>query len=336
MSLLKDQVTKYNSDKNRIIVAYDLSLNQSMYCVPKEIIKNLEDSFPIFLDPVNCPDIKRVNYSAEIYWGNRIELDMIDLMPKLKWVHFGSVGVNRLNKCRKKELLITSSKGLVTNSIVTHVISLIGVFSRSLDVFFKDIGRPYTRNDYEKNFNKLKNFNELNVLILGLGDIGKSLAKKLFELNCTVDAVSRMQTKKHFITNHYDLKECVNHLDKYDFVISLLPENEGTKNFINFNFLKNMSQNGIFVNIGRGSTLVEQDLLMALNQKLLRKAILDVSQIEPLPNNSPLYNHPNIFLTPHIAAFSPSYWPLEEELFKFNLKCFLDNNISDMKNLIKI
>ena len=42
MSLLKDQVTKYNSDKNRITVAYDLSLNQSMYCVPKEIIKNLE------------------------------------------------------------------------------------------------------------------------------------------------------------------------------------------------------------------------------------------------------------------------------------------------------
>ena len=333
MSLFQDQVTKYNSNKKLTLVAYDLCLNQSMYRVPRKIVRELERDFSIKLDPVNCPDKKKLNPLAEIYWGNRIELNMMNEMPNLKWVHFGSVGVDRLNNYTKKDILITSSKGLVTESIVTHVISLIGLFSRRIDVFFDNLGRPFNRNDYEKYFNNLKNFNELNILIMGLGDIGSVLAEKLFFLNSKVDGVSRSKSENKFVLNQYNLKECLEHLHKYDFIVSLLPENNETKNFVNYDFFKKLSRNSIFLNVGRGSTVVEDDLLKALNNKILRKAILDVTTIEPLSKDSLIYKNKNIFLTPHIAAFSPTYWELEEKLFRYNLKCYQNNEISKMKNL---
>ena len=78
MSLSKDQVTKYNLSNNLTLVAYDLCLNQSMYRVPDKIVRDLERDFSVKLDPVNCPNKKKVNPLAEIYWGNRIELNMLD------------------------------------------------------------------------------------------------------------------------------------------------------------------------------------------------------------------------------------------------------------------
>ena len=333
MNLFQDQVTKYNSSNNLTLIAYDLNLNQSMYRVPEKIIKELERDFPVILDPVNCSNHKKINPLAEIYWGNRIELSMISHMPNLKWVHFGSVGVNRLNKCTKKDLLITSSKGLVTDSIVTHVVSLIGLFSRKIDIFFDDIKRPFNRDDYEKYFNDLKNFNELKILIMGLGDIGSALAEKLYYLNSKVDGVSRNKSKNKYVLNQYNLKECLEELHKYDFIVSLLPENEETKNFLNYDFFKKLSRDSIFFNVGRGSTVVEEDLLKSLNNKIFRKAILDVTEIEPLTKDSLIYKNKNIFLTPHIAAFSPTYWELEEKLFRFNLNCYQNNEIIKMKNL---
>ena len=60
---------------------------------------------------------------------------------------------------------------------------------------------------------------------------------------------------------------------------------------------------------------------------------MDVTSVEPLPKDSIMHKHPRIFLTPHIASFSPSYWPLQEKLFVHNLRCYLNENIDQMINI---
>ncbi len=315
------------------LIVYDLALKQSMYNVPEKIIKDICKDFPIKIQAINCPNIQRTNLEAEIYWGNRIDKDILQKMPNLKWVHFGSVGINRLNNVNRANFIITSSKGLVSEPMITHLITLIGLFSRRLDIFFKNKVNPLTRDDYDVYFSELKNFNELNILILGLGDIGKKLAKKLSDLGCTVDSVSRTRKINKYIRNAYKFEDLFKGLNKYDYVISLLPENQETKKIINYEFFRLLSQDTTFINLGRGQTVDENDLIKALDKSFFKRAILDVTEIEPLPKNSILNNHPKIFLTPHIASFSPSYWPLQEKLFTKNLKYFLSKNFEKMINI---
>ena len=86
------------------------------------------------------------------------------------------------------------------------------------------------------------------------------------------------------------------------------------------------------MNFGRGSVLNEEYLLKSINKGSPKIAILDVTKIEPLPIKSELFDNPNIFLTPHISAFSPR-WDRELKLFEYNLERFLNGDINQMRNI---
>ncbi len=334
--MAQDIKFKFNMNLSRkIIVAYDLSLDIDMYKIPEKGLADLSRKYPIEFYPVNVPNKPKYIEDASIYWGNRIELKMLDYMPKLDWVHFGSVGTDRLNSYEDKnsKLIITSSKGLVTQSMITYVISLMGIFSKRLDIFFKDYKKPLTREIYNKYFGELKNYDQQKVLIIGLGEIGIELAKKLSSLGVVVDAISRSENCPKFIRKNFKFKQSHDYLKDYDFVISLLPQNKSTNKIINSEFLKNMSSSSTFINIGRGSTVNEFDLVEALEKNHLSRAILDVSQNEPINESSILCNNENIFLTPHIASFNPSYWEEQLNLFEYNLNCFLNKKFERMRNL---
>ena len=333
MSSDLDLVTGFKKPHKSVVVAYDLALDQSMYRVPDNVLKEIKEEFNVEFDPVNCPNKRKFNPNAEIYWGNRIEESMLVSMPNLKWVHFGSVGINRLRNYQKSNLIISSSKGLVTDSMVTHIISLIGIFSRKIDMFFEKKNKPPTRDDYDMYFQDLKNYNELKILILGLGEIGSNLSEKLFYLGCHVDSFARTKRQNRFVSKQFLSLNSIDRLNQYDFVISLLPENKETINIINKEFLKKLNPNSIFINMGRGTTVVENDLVEALDKNVLKMAILDVTAKEPIPFDSDIYKNPKIFFTPHIASFSPSYWNKQKKIFAYNLKCFFENKIKNMINL---
>lgn len=334
LNLSKTLDIKYKPMKELTKIAYDLGLSQSMYKLPDGIIEKLSKEYPVVFELINTPNTPKISKDAEIYWGNRIERSMLFDMPKLKWIHFGSVGVNRINNIENKKLLVTSSKGTVTSAMITNIISLIGIFSRNLDVFFnQENNRPHSRDDFEKYFHSLKNFDELKILIIGLGNIGQSLAKKLSLLGGKVDAITRKKKNLDFINKELNINKPLENLKDYDFIISLLPENKHTINFFDYHFFSNISQNSIFINGGRGKTVIEKDLIRALDENLFRLAILDVLRNEPLTTNSKIYKHPKTFVTPHIFAFSPSYWPLEINLFKKNLSFYLTKSYKKMINL---
>jgi phosphoglycerate dehydrogenase-like enzyme len=106
-----------------------------------------------------------------------------------------------------------------------------------------------------------------------------------------------------------------------DIVVSVLPETAATRGVIGAEALEALGE-GWVINVGRGSAVDTSALLAALDSGSLQGAGLDVFEVEPLPEDSPLWNHPRIIVTPHTAGFSPRYGERLVALFQHNLNAF--------------
>jgi len=145
-------------------------------------------------------------------------------------------------------------------------------------------------------------------LIIGYGHIGKQTGALLSGLGMTVWGHQR-QPKGQMDGSVTLVPE--SQLDHYlplaDHVISFLPGGDTTRHFISEAFIKRMSPNAFLYNFGRGSTIDEDALLAALQQRNLAGAGLDVTETEPLPSNSGLWDEPNAILLPHASSYFEEY-----------------------------
>lgn len=153
-----------------------------------------------------------------------------------------------------------------------------------------------------------------NILILGTGVIGQELAKNLSLLGAKITGVSLSGTSKTYFNKVLKLNDIKDELPKVDWIVSTLPLTKDTYELIDESIFSNCYNIG-FINVGRGKTVKTSALLEGLESGAIREAVLDVFDTEPLPKESPLWNHPKVKITPHIAAITS----VEE-----GVKCFLD------------
>ena len=137
--------------------------------------------------------------------------------------------------------------------------------------------------------------------ILGLGELGGSIAAKLRAMDFNVAGWSRRPKKLEGVYCSTDLEDVVR---RSDALVCLLPLTEKTRGLLNSKILSLIPKDGCLINVARGGHVVMPDLLAALGSGHLAHAFLDVFEPEPLPADSPLWSHPGITLTPHIAALT--------------------------------
>ena len=145
---------------------------------------------------------------------------------------------------------------------------------------------------------------ELTVGILGLGYIGEYVAKKLQNLNYNVIGYKNSPTLKKNNFKIFTKKKITHFIFSSDIIVSILPSTKETKDLINKKFLTKMKKNSLLINIGRGSSLNEKDLINHLKINCNFFVSLDVFKKEPLAKNHKFWRHPNITITPHIAAIT--------------------------------
>jgi phosphoglycerate dehydrogenase-like enzyme len=140
-----------------------------------------------------------------------------------------------------------------------------------------------------------------SVVILGFGAIATLLVKLLapFEMKITAMRRSPRGDEGVLVVTPEQLPAA---LATADHVINILPDNAASRNFINAACLAQMKPGVVFHNIGRGTTVDQDDLLAALRSGQIGAAWLDVTEPEPLPADHPLRAEPNCFITPHIAG----------------------------------
>ena len=140
--------------------------------------------------------------------------------------------------------------------------------------------------------------------ILGLGEIGTVAGERLRDFGFPVSGWSRTRKQVSGIKSFAGDEELESFLGQSDIVICLLPLTPKTQGILNAQTFAQLPQGAYVINVARGGHLIEDDLIAAIDSGHLAGATLDVFQTEPLPQTSPLWAHPKITLTPHIAAIS--------------------------------
>jgi D-2-hydroxyacid dehydrogenase (NADP+) len=248
--------------------------------------------------------------------------------PKLKWVHALSAGVEKLTfpEIQSSDTILTNSKGIHGIPVSEHVFSLMLAFTRGLNLFI----RQQTAGVWNRV--PTDEIHEKTIGIVGLGSIGRELAKKAKGLGLDVVAVKREMTTEMFVDKLFKPEQLDEMLAISDFVVVALPLIEETKNLFDMKKFAAMKPSAYFINIARGPIVNENDLAAALEQGLIKGAGLDVFEHEPLPATSPLWQRSDVIITPHVAALSPYYLDRAVKLFIDNLTRFTHGR--EMLNIV--
>jgi len=146
--------------------------------------------------------------------------------------------------------------------------------------------------------------NETRVGILGLGEIGTVIAEKLRDLDFAMAGWSRTAKSVRGVESFAGSDQLQPFLARSDIVICVLPLTPDTRHILNRTTFAMLPKEAFVINVARGGHINEEDLIAALDSGHLSGAALDVFETEPLPENSPIWDHPKIAVTPHIAAIS--------------------------------
>ena len=318
------------------LIYCDLDININMYNVPRiyreKLLKRFKECSFIYESDINNKNLSNV----KIYWGNRLPNDFLKKFPNLKWIHFGSVGIDRfqkINDFKKEKIIVTNSQNSVTNGMYAHTLFQIFYLLRQGHIINQmRSSNSLSREIFDVNFKKILNVNDLKVLIVGYGNIGSKLGRSLKQMGAQVNGIALTERKLNDGINIYKIDRLTELVKIHNFVIGLLPFDIKLQKIFNKQVFEQMPINSYFINNGRASHVDESDLCEALKNNLSGAAI-DVIDLNEINNKINLLGTENLLITPHIGAVDPSYWPSQIELFEYNLDCFLKNNFSHMKNL---
>ncbi|KAK7200794.1 d-isomer specific 2-hydroxyacid dehydrogenase- protein [Novymonas esmeraldas] len=250
---------------------------------------------------------------------------------RVKFIYSMSAGVDayRLSELEQeiRGIPIHNAQGCYSNILAEHV-----AFSM---MYFNRFPWRIVSSKHEKKWDRF-NMVELRgqkAVVIGYGDIGQACGQKAAALGMHVTGIRRSgdNTTDKFgvmVRGNDALDECVR---EADFVIGVLPGTEHTKHFFNKAFFANMKPSAVFINIGRGVSQCEVDLIDALDKDVIRGAALDVFEVEPLPKESPMWDVPDskLLLTAHTADWTDRLMHLSAERFATILKSYAASGSSD-------
>lgn len=261
--------------------------------------------------------------------------DLVDFTKakNLKWVHTTSAGASDIaNVLKNTDIILTNSSGVHPIPIAEHVFTFLLMFARQI---YKSYRMQIEDKKWFQDYNLLA-IEELygkTIGIVGFGRIGKRIAKVSKGFDMHVLALLHNSGAHDPNVDMEYLPEQLNKLlNQSDFVINCLPLTNETKNFFTMDKFKQMKSSAYFINIGRGKTVDENDLINALKQNIIAGAGLDVFAEEPLSEQSELWNLKNIIITPHYAGLTPRYIDRVVEIFCTNLQSYLQKK--PMPNLV--
>ena len=239
------------------------------------------------------------------------------LVDSLRWIQSISAGVDQypIEELAGRDVVLTSASGLHAIPVAEHAFALLLALTRGVGVSTRDtlskVWKPRMAEEISGR----------TMTVLGLGAIGEEIARRARMWGMTVFGVKRDPVSHRGNADSViGLDGLVDAVSGSDILISVLPGGPDTDGVIDRRVLGALG-GGWFVNVGRGNVVSEEDLLWALDHGLAG-AGLDVFDEEPLPETSPLWEHPRVVITPHIAGLSPGYGPRLAEILEFNLEAF--------------
>ena len=222
-------------------------------------------------------------------------------LKNLKIIFSLGAGVDHILKLPsyKNTPIIRIQDPNMRSRMLNHVLAQILIYQLKLTEYNKAQQKNIWLDERHTSLNK-----DLTIGVLGVGYLGKFIANKLKSLNYNVIGYKNTISAAKYSIPIYYKKSLKTFLKLSDIIVSVLPATKETKDLINKSFLNQMKKKSLLINIGRGSSLNEMDLLKHIKQNNYFFASLDVFKKEPLPKNSKLWKNQNITVTPHVAAIT--------------------------------
>jgi phosphoglycerate dehydrogenase-like enzyme len=254
---------------------------------------------------------------------------LIQQMTNLKWLHVTRGGVNAYltPTVKTRPIQVTGSKGI--HGTVFSEFALAGIFALA-----KKLPDALAAQS-QKQWHKLQpvEVEGKTIGIVGLGTVGLELARKAKALGMRVLATKRCPDNKPDFVDQLGGPDYLPALmAQSDFVVLLLASVPSTFNIIGESELRAMKPSAYFINLTGGRAVEEPLLVRALREKWFAGAVLDAFERQPLPEDSELWNLPNVIVTPRIAGITSEKWPAALPVFKDNLRRFIAGE--PMRNVV--
>ena len=248
-------------------------------------------------------ELETVLPGAEILLGWDFRADELTqawpAAAKLRWVHWCGAGVDAIlfPALVRSDVILTNARGVFDRAMAEYTLGLILAFAK---------GFPETMAAQAKakwHYRLTERIEASRVLVVGVGSIGRTIARLLSVAGLRVEGVGRTARSND---PDFETVHAVSALDQLlptaDYVVSVLPLTRETRDLFSTDQFNAMRSHARFINLGRGATVNEHALIRALEDGEIAGAALDVFCTEPLPPTDALWSAPNLIISPHMSG----------------------------------
>jgi D-3-phosphoglycerate dehydrogenase len=269
---------------------------------------------------------------ADIFCGHAkvpVPWDDVVARGRLQWIQSSAAGLDHclVPSVVHSGIVVTSASGVLANQVAEHTIALLTGLLRDLPAFLRaQRAREFIRRP-------TRDLHGARVCIVGLGGNGRRLAEVLSAFRTTIFATDWFPVNKPACVAELLPPDALDTLlPKTNILILTAPLTEHTRGMIDAQRLALLPRGAVLVNVARGQLIIERDLVAALKSGQLAGAGLDVTDPEPLPTNSPLWDLPNVIITPHVGGQAATRIDDMTNFFCDNLKRYLSGQ--PLRNLV--
>jgi phosphoglycerate dehydrogenase-like enzyme len=260
--------------------------------------------------------------------------DLVEVAPNLRWVQGSMAGAGELAEkagLGETDVVVTTASGIYSGPLAEFVLMAMLQHAKGLDSLRRDKAERVWRQG------AVESLERKTLCVVGMGNIGRAIAARARPFGMRVVGVKRTIRDDDVALDHadelYPTAELRGALGGADYVAVTLPGTPETRRLIDAEAIASMKPGAYFVNVGRGAVIDEAALVEALEGGHLSGAALDVFEVEPLPEESPLWGLDNVILSAHTTDVVPDLInAAQTDLFCENLRRYLSGE--DLINVL--
>jgi len=320
---------------------------------PEDLVAQLRAVSPrlhLTVQKARQPDdiSKEIWGRIEVLYTNDV-IPKLDQASKLRWIQFHWAGVDHLIDhpiLSKPGLVATTLSGAAAPQMAEYVLMMLLALGHRMPAMADHQKRSDWPQDRWKRFSP-QELSTSTVGIVGYGSVGRQVARLLHAFGATILAVKNDAMHPEdsgyipmgigdptgdLPRRIYPPQAIISMLKECDFVVVTVPLTSGTRHLIGEDEIAAFKPTAFLVDTSRGGIIDHEALIVALRERKIAGAALDVFPQEPLPVDSPFWNFPNVIVTPHISGITPHYDQRATALFTENLQRYV--NGLDLYNII--
>jgi phosphoglycerate dehydrogenase-like enzyme len=269
--------------------------------------------YEVFVDGHDAPvpdSVTQVEFYVPSYQLTRDQARLLAAMPRLRVVQTLTAGVDHIRAGVPDGVRLCNGRGIHNASTAELAVTLMLASLRGIPELVHAQDEGMWKQGWQQSLA------DKTVLIVGYGDIGADLERRLVPFEVEVLRVAR--TARDGVHATQELPAL---LPRADVVVLVVPATPETRGMVDGEFLDRMRDGALLVNVARGPVVDTDALLARLSTGRIRAA-LDVTDPEPLPADHPLWHAPGVLITPHVGGATPAMWPRAYRLVRAQLERF--------------